>query len=129
MTRKELLSKDKFATFIGIELLEVSEGRAKAKLEIKDEHLNGVQMAQGGAIFSLVDFALAAAANSHGNIAVSVNMTISFLKAVGKEVLYAEAVEISRSSKLATYTVNVTNQQGELIAALQGTVYRKKETF
>ena len=129
MTTKELLGKDQFAALLGIELLEAHEGRAKAKLEIKDEHLNGVKMAQGGAIFSLADFALAAAANSHGNIAVSINVSVSFLKAAGKEVLYAEAIEISRSAKLATYTVNVTNQKNEMIASLQGMVYRKKEMF
>ena len=129
MTTKELLGKDKFALLLGIELLEVHEGRAKAKLEIRDDHLNGVQVAQGGAIFSLADFTLAAAANSHGSIAVSINVSVSFLKAAGKEVLYAEAIEVSRSAKLATYTVNVTNQKNEMIASLQGMVYRKKEMF
>jgi acyl-CoA thioesterase len=129
MNIREFIRNDKFALFLGIELLEAIDGRAKAKLEIKDEHLNAVQIAHGGAIFALADLALAAASNSHGNIAVSVNMNISFLRASGKGVLYAEAFEISRNNKLATYTINVTDTQGELVATLQGMVYRKEEMF
>lgn len=109
MTVQEYLSNDKFASLLGIELLEVGNGKAKTKLEIKDEHLNAVNIAHGGIIFSLADFTLAAAANSHGNIAVAVNANISFLKAAQKGMLYAEATEISRNNKLATYSINVSN--------------------
>ena len=129
MTVQEYLSNDKFASLLGIELLEVGNGKAKTKLEIKDEHLNAVNIAHGGIIFSLADFTLAAAANSHGNIAVAVNANISFLKAAQKGMLYAEATEISRNNKLATYSINITNSEGELIASYQGMLYRKKETF
>ena len=125
----ELLSKDRFAAKIGIEILEAANGHARAQLEIKDEHLNGIDIAQGGAIFSLADMALAAAANSHGNLAVSLNVSISFLKPAGKGMLFAEAKEISLNNKLASYIVNITNVQGALIANAQGMVYRKKETF
>jgi acyl-CoA thioesterase len=129
MDVKEFLSKDRFAALLGIELLEASNGKAKAKLDIKEEHLNALDIAQGGAIFSLADLTFAAAANSHGNIAVAINANISFLKAAGKGTLYAEAFEISRNYRIATYTINITNTQGDLIACFQGMVYRKKETF
>lgn len=129
MNIREFLHNDKFAEFLGIELLEAADGRAKTKLAIRDEHLNAVQIVHGGVIFSLADFTLAAAANSHGNIAVAVNANISFLTAVEKGTLYAEAIEISRNNKLASYSINVTNAEGELIANYQGMVYRKKESF
>lgn len=129
MNIREFIRNDKFALFLGIELLEVADGRAKAKLEIKDEHLNAAQIAHGGAIFTLADLTLAAASNSYGNIAISVNVNISFLKASGKGVLYAEAFEISKNNKLATYTINVTDAQGELVANIQGMVYRKEKMF
>ena len=48
--------------------MEVREGYSKARLEIKKEHLNAGNRTQGGAIFTLADLALAAAANSHGNL-------------------------------------------------------------
>ena len=129
MDAKKFLETDRFAKLLGIELLEIGEGRATARLEIKDEHLNTVDIAHGGAIFSLADFAFAAASNSHGNIAVGINANISFIKAAEKGVLTAVANEISRNHKLATYSILVTNSEGELIASFQGMVYRKKETF
>ena len=125
MNVEEFLSKDRFAAKEGIELLEAADGKAKARFEVRDEHLNGVDIAQGGSIFTLADFALAAAANSHGNIAVTVNVNISFLKAMGKGMLFAEACEISKNKKIASYIINIKNSQNDLIASAQGMVYFK----
>ena len=43
---------DKFAEYVGIELLEASEGKAKAKMEIKEHHLNAIKTVHGAAIFT-----------------------------------------------------------------------------
>jgi acyl-CoA thioesterase len=67
------------------------------------------------------------ASNSHGNVAVAVNVNISFLKAASQGTLFAEATEVSRNSKLASYTIRVTNERDDLIAIFQGMVYRKKD--
>ena len=49
---------------------------------------------KGGAIFTLADLALAAAANSHGTLAFSLSSNITFLRSSGPgDVLYAEARE------------------------------------
>ncbi len=129
MDIKEFLKNDRFAAFLGIELLEAVDGMAKAKLEIKEEHLNMISIAHGGAIFSLADYTFAAASNSHGNIAVAINASISFIKAAGKGTLIAEAFEVSRNHKLATYNINITNSAKELIASFQGMVYRKRDSI
>ncbi len=118
---------DRFAKHSGIEVLEVSEGKAKAKMEIGEKHLNGLGLVHGGAIFTLADLAFAVASNSHGTVALAINVSIAYLKATTKGTLFAEAEEVSRNPKLATYAVRVTNEDGELIALFQGTVYRKKD--
>lgn len=38
-------------------------------------------------------------------------------------------MKTSLNHKIATYTVNITNKTGDLIAIFQGMVYRKKEIF
>ncbi len=38
---KDFFKNDRFAGCVGIEILEASEGKARTRLEIKDEHLNG----------------------------------------------------------------------------------------
>jgi acyl-CoA thioesterase len=119
--------KDKYAELTGIKLIEVSEGRAKAMLEITENHLNSAGTVHGGVIFTLADFAFAVASNSYGTLAVAINAQISFFKAVAAGVLYAEATERARHPKLASYAIDVTNENGDLIASFQGMAYRKKE--
>jgi acyl-CoA thioesterase len=118
---------DRFAERANIELLSVSPGQARAKMTLHPHHLNGYGTVQGGAIFTLADFAFAAASNSHGTVAVAINVSISFLKAATTGTLIAEAREISKNFKIGSYTVEVKNEQGELVALFQGMVYRKSE--
>lgn len=126
---KEFLKNDRFAASLGIEILEAGNGKAKVKLEISDKHLNALDIVHGGAIFTLADFALAAASNSPVTTAVALNSGISFLKsALPDDILYAEAYETSANGKIASYAVDVRNDHGELIASSQCLVYRKKGT-
>lgn len=120
--------EDTYAALSGIELVEIGEGYAKASMPVTGDHLNGVKSAHGGAIFTLADFAFAVAANSHGTVSVAINASISFFKGIpegGK--LYAEAEEISKHPKLGSYTVRVTDDEGDLVAQFQGMVYRKRD--
>lgn len=120
-------SEDLFARHSGIELVEVEKGKAKARMKIESYHLNGAKTVHGGAIFTLADFAFAAASNSHGTLAMGINTSVSFVKAAVKGSLYAIAQEESINPKLATYLVRITDDSGDLVALFQGTVYRKKE--
>lgn len=126
-TLRQVMARDRFAAGSGVELLETSDGYARARLRIEPRHLNGVDIAQGGAIFTLADLAFAAAANSHGTVAVAVQVSISFLKAVAAGTLTAEAREVARSPRISTCDVRVTDEDGELVALFHGTAYRKKE--
>ncbi|MBT3311845.1 MAG: PaaI family thioesterase [Desulfobacterales bacterium] len=124
---KEKYKGDSFAELIGVELLEVSKGTAKAKIDIKKRHLNIHNTVHGGAIFTLADTVFAAASNSHNAAAMAININISYIKAATEGTLYAEAREISLNRKLATYSISVTNEKGELIADFQGMAYRKEK--
>ena len=126
-TIKKFFKGDRLAEYLGIELVEVSMGKAVARMEVKDEHLNGINTVHGGAIFTLGDFAFAVAANSHGRVTVAINVSISFMKAATSGTLTAIANEISLNPKIATYTVNICNEDGELIAIFQGLAYRKRD--
>jgi acyl-CoA thioesterase len=46
----EFFEKDRFAAYNGIKLIEVKPGYAVAKMEITENHLNGIDVVQGGAI-------------------------------------------------------------------------------
>ena len=62
-----------------------------------------------------------------GSVAVAVNVNITFMKAGQAGTLWAEARELSRNFKLGTYTVEVKDDAGDLVAVFQGMVYRKSD--
>jgi len=116
---------DSYARDAGIELLESGPGKARVKMEVTASHLNSHRTVHGGAIFTLADTAFAVASNSHGVPAAAINAHISYMKSVTSGTLFAEAEEFSLNPKLASYTVRVTDQEGNRIAIFQGMVYRK----
>lgn len=118
-------AKDAWAQEAGIELMEVSAGRAKVCMRIEGRHKNSHATVHGGVIFTLADTAFALASNTHGIPAAAINAHISYVKSATTGTLYAEAVESSLSPKIATYSVTVTDDKGEKIAIFEGMVYRK----
>ena len=125
MNIKEFFLNDRFAARSGIELLKAAGGYAKASMEITPQHLNGVGVCQGGAIFTLADFAFAVACNSHGKLTFSVDSSLKIFKAEKQGKLFAEARELFNHSRLSNCEVRITNETGELIALFNGTGYRK----
>jgi acyl-CoA thioesterase len=124
---RRCLKNDRFAALANVELLTVSAGHATAKMVLHSHHLNGLKTIQGGAIFTLADFAFAAACNSHGTVAVALNVSITFMKAATTGTLWAEAREVSKNFKVGSYVVEVKDDQGDLVATFQGLAYRKKD--
>jgi acyl-CoA thioesterase len=116
---------DAWAKESGIELMEVSIGRSKVRMMIEKRHMNGHGTVHGGVIFTLADTAFALASNSHGIPAAAITAHISYVKSATAGTLYAEAAESSLSPKIATYSVIVTDDNGEKIALFEGMVYRK----
>jgi len=120
---------DQFARHAGIELITARPGWAQVKMPIQTFHLNGAGTVHGGALFTLADFAFAVASNSHGQLAMGINTSMSFIKAVSSGTLYGEAQELSLNRRLGNYQVKITDAAQQLIALFQGTVYRKEESL
>ncbi|HRZ40727.1 MAG TPA: PaaI family thioesterase, partial [Candidatus Omnitrophota bacterium] len=72
------------------------------------------------------DYAFALAANSGETPGLGINAGIQFTKAgrPGDE-LFAEAELVSRSRKLGTYRIVVTDQEGAVLASAQAMAYFK----
>ncbi|MCC6837490.1 MAG: hotdog fold thioesterase [Bacteroidia bacterium] len=127
----KMYDKDWFSQWLGIERLEVKQGRCVLRMTIRKEMLNGFAIAHGGITYSLADSALAFASNSHGRMSVSVETSISHTESLKEgDVITATAEEMSLSNKVAVYHVTVTNQNNKVAALFKGTVYRtSKEWF
>ncbi len=120
---------DLFARHCGIEIIDVQPGYARAQMTLQPFHMNGVNVAQGGAIFTLADLTFALACNSHGTVAVAINVNITFMKAARSGVLTAEAREVTKNPKLSACRIDVTDDQGDIVAVFEGLAYRKKDTI
>ncbi len=126
---EHIKSCDQMAIYLGIEPLECSDGYGKASMPLDKRHLNGTGIAHGGAIFSLADVALALAALSHGNMAVTLNLNISYINPGKQGPLLAEAKEISASSRISHYEIIIRDAAGQIAAHCSGMAYHKKERF
>ena len=120
---KEFFSKDRFAVENGCRIVDASPGYAKIELEITERHFNATGIVQGGALFTLADFAFAVAANSTGKRIVGISTYMNFFKATRGGVLTAIAKEVSSSRKLTTVEVELFDDAGNLVARFQGNGY------
>lgn len=121
------VSEEPFPKLLDIRLVDVKEGYALCEMRYTDAMDNIHNMAHGGAIFSLIDEAFEISSNSHGTIAMALNMNITYVKpAIKNSMLQAESTEISRGRKTASYYITVKDSAG-LVAVCQALVYRKDD--
>lgn len=127
MDIKQLLNQtDHFARNAGCQLTEADEHHAVAEMMVRDEHLNGGGVCQGGALFTLADLAIAALMNYQGLLTFGISNNIMFVKSARKgDLLRAEAVFVNSHHKLPFVEVRVTNQEGILICHVTGIGYCK----
>ena len=126
----KMFQKDTFSQWLGIEIVDVSEGYCQLKMKVRKEMLNGFHIAHGGIAYSLADSALAFASNSHGKKSLSVETSISHTVSVKDgDVLTATTKELSRSDKIGVYLITITNKENQEIAIFKGTVYRTSKDW
>ena len=126
----KMINGDAFSRWLGIEVLEITEGYCKLKMTVRKEMTNGFNIAHGGISYSLADSALAFAANSDGIQSLSVETSISHTKRVMiGDTLIASTQEISKDDKNAVYNINITNQDNIEVAHFQGKVYRTEREW
>jgi acyl-CoA thioesterase len=119
-----MLKRDSFSQWLGIELMEIEQGRCVLQMKVRKDMLNGFDIGHGGISYSLADSALGFASNSYGRQAFSIETSISHTKMLREgDLLRAICTEISRTNRTGVYIVEVTNQHGEMTAWFKGTVY------
>ena len=125
------IRKDAFANWLGATIETIEPGYSRVSLTVSDTMLNFHSMTHGGLVFALGDIAFAAASNAHGQIALALNVAISFLRPTkAGDHLVAEAREVHLGGATALYDIVVTEQNsGQCIAKSQATVYRKRAPF
>lgn len=126
MTLKEYLNQfDRFAAAAGARVVEVEEGFAKAVMTVEERHLNGANVCQGGAIFTLADLAFAAAVNSHGLATVGTTNNVTYMRSARLGDLLTAVAKEENHHKLPFCEVKVFNQDEALVCVMTGMAYRR----
>jgi len=119
--------KDRFATLNGVIIESASEECVCCSIAIEERHKNSLGGVQGGAIFTLADFAFAVHANlayacgSEPSPTVGQSCNISFLKGTRGSKLYARSKCISKGRNISVFQVSVTDDLGVHIAEMSAT--------
>lgn len=118
---REVITTDRAAAALGIELVDAAPGSARLALTVRPEHTQGHGTCHGGVLFTLADTAFAVACNSHNDRAVAQHCAISYLSPgeVGHR-LVAEGVERSRCGRSGLYDVTIRRDDGKTIAEFRG---------
>ena len=122
----EAVKTEPFVRALNIRLISLSEGQSTVEMDYRPELMDNIyQRAHGGALFALIDEAFETAAQTHGTIAVALNVNVTYIRPpVAGERLRATAREISATRKTATYDIRVANMDDDLIAVCQAVAYR-----
>ena len=119
-----MLNRYDFGKYIGVHLLERSEGTCRARLDICPDHMNPIGTVHGGCLFTLADAACGIAASSLGGICTTVNSNIQFLNAAfWPKYLIAEAKPIKFGRKIRTFLVEIRDDRDTLICTVDMVFY------
>lgn len=121
---REYFKGDLFATENGMTLEEIGYGTAKTAMTLSARHKNANGGIMGGAIFTLADFAFAAACNNVHRPTVAAQVSINYLSAPKGEKLFACAECIKDGRSTCVYNVDVKDDAGRFVARFTGTGHK-----
>jgi len=116
--------KDRFATGNGVVINSVTEDCVVCSMELNEDHRNSVGGVQGGAIFTLADFAFGVHCNvsricgEDVGVTLGQSCTISFLKSTKGKCLTATSTCISKGRNISVYRICVEDDLGVPIAEM-----------
>lgn len=102
-------SGDRASQALGMEILAVGPGTAQLSMVVREDMVNGHDIAHGGFIFSLADSAFAFACNAYGDVTVAAQCAITYVRPARLgDRLIATAREISRTGRSGIYDIAVS---------------------
>ena len=118
--------QEAFAKTYGLTLKDLDTGYSVVELLYDPEKMNNLfERAHGGAIFALIDEAFQTACQTHGTVAVALNVNVTYISSPNqKTLLRAVAKEINKTRKTANYDIRVTDPDNQLIASCMALAYR-----
>ena len=126
---RNVFQNDRYLVNTDVAIEEIGDNYCKCSMIISPKHLNISDVVQGGAIYTLADSAFAVASNvghlerSEEMVTVSQSASITYIKAIQSGILYAEGRKVGGGKKVSLYRMDVTDEQGQIVATMNGNAY------
>jgi acyl-CoA thioesterase len=121
---------DHAARGLGMTIREVAPGSAMLSMPVRADMVNGHGTCHGGFIFAVADSTFAYACNSFNHRTVAAGVDINFLAPAHLgDLLTARGHARHQGGRSGLYDIEVTNQEGKLIAVFRGRAARIKGHF
>ena len=120
---RAMLAQDAASAALGMELLEVGAGRARVRMTVRADMVQGHGTCHGGLVATLADTAFAAACNSRGEgPSVAASADVTWVRpAFAGDVLLADAREHVRTGRSGVTDVTVRREtDGQVVALFRG---------
>ena len=112
---------DKASHALGIDIEVTGVGAATARMTVRADMVNGLDVCHGGLVFALADTAFAFACNAYNVQTFAASCNIEFLRPARLgDVLLATASEDHRGRRSGYYTVTIHNHDDQLVALFRG---------
>lgn len=126
---KQIFNECHVGKLLGIEVLDVREGFARGKLNVKNEHINLFGGIHGGILFTFADHVGGACGNSMGKKAVLVQSTTHFIKSAFEgDTIFAEATCTHKGRNVDRIDIKVSRENGDVIALMHMISFVKDES-
>ena len=121
---KERYKKTNIENFIGLEVVEIAEGKIIYRIKILDKHLNMYGFVHGGVLSAIIDTAMGFACISMEKRVVTVDISISYIKNVPQgSTITAIGQVISNGRTIMRAVGEIYDEQQHLLIMAQGSYY------
>jgi acyl-CoA thioesterase len=122
-----MMQRDRASAALGMDVLVNEPGHAVVSMRVREDMLNGHDIAHGGLIFALADTAFAIACNDTDDVTVASGAEITFLKPTRlDQTLTATATARATFGRSGIYDVRVADENDDTVAEFRGHSRRMK---
>ncbi len=120
------VEEEPFAGLMGIKLTELSDGASTVTMRHEPKRMDNLfARAHGGAVFALMDEAFETACQTHGTVAVALNVSVTYVASPEPGAyLTCTARETSLTKRTASYEIRVSDEEGRVLALCQALAFR-----
>jgi len=121
MSQKKLRNNP-FQHFVGIEVIQLGDGKSVLQLELKGHHFNLYGIPHGGVHATLLDIAMGTAASFPDNSgkevdSVTLNLSVDYIAPPASKILIAKGKVTRKGKSIAYCTAEIFDEDQTLIAS------------